>query len=120
METTQTQLYDALGELIYALAKVDGLVEEAEISKLEEVLQNHPWSSEIKWSFDYESRKEHSVDEAFAKALQTCKDFGPSPEYAFVVEVLKAVAEASDGTSVQESGMIERFQKELTDYFQAQ
>lgn len=120
METTQTQLYDALGELIYALANVDGLVHEAEVSKLEEVVQNHPWSSEIKWSFDYENRKANSVDEAFAKALQTCKDFGPSPEYAFAIEVMQAVAEASEGTSVQESGLIERFQKELTDYFQGQ
>lgn len=120
METTQTQLYDALGELIYALAKVDGLIDEAEFSKLEEVVQNHPWASEIKWSFDYENRKANSVDEAFAKALQTCKDFGPSPEYSFAIEVMQAVAEASEGTSVQESGMIERFQKELTDYFQAQ
>lgn len=119
METTQTQLYDAVGELIYALAKIDGLVEEAEISKLEEVLQNHPWSSEIKWSFDYENRKAGSVEDAFAKALQTCKDFGPSPEYAFVIEILKAVAEASEGSSVQESGLIERFQQELTDHFQA-
>jgi hypothetical protein len=120
METTQTQLYDALGELIYALAKVDGLIDEAEIGKLEEVLRSHPWSSEIKWSFDYENRKANSVDEAFAKALQTCKDFGPSPEYTFVIEVLQAVAEASEGTSVQESGMIARFQQELTDYFQGQ
>lgn len=118
METTQTQLYDALGELIYALAKVDGLVDEVEISKLEAVLQNHPWSSEIKWSFDYENRKANSVDEAFAKALQTCKDFGPSPEYSFVIEVLQAVADASEGTSVQESGVIVRFQQELVDYFQ--
>jgi hypothetical protein len=61
METTQTQLYDALGELIYALAKVDGLIDEAEIGKLEEVLRSHPWSSEIKWSFDYENRKANSV-----------------------------------------------------------
>ena len=120
METTQTQLYDALGELIYALAKVDGLIDEAEIGKLEEVLRSHPWSNEIKWSFDYENRKANSVDEAFAKALQTSKDFGPSPEYTFVIEVLQAVANASEGTSMQESGMIERFQRELTDYFQGQ
>ncbi|HOY18445.1 MAG TPA: hypothetical protein PLC89_14155 [Haliscomenobacter sp.] len=115
-----TQLYDALGELIYAVAKVDGLVQDTEISKLKEVLENHPWSNEIKWSFDYENRKENTPDEAFAKALQTCKDFGPSAEYAFVIEVLQAVSEASDGTSVQESGLIDRFQQELTGYFQRQ
>jgi len=117
MKPSKEKLYDALGELIYAVAKADGLVQPSETDKLHELLMGHPWSREIQWSFDYEQRKEITVDEAYEKALDTCKAYGPTKEYAFLFEVLRAVAEASHGVDASEREVIHRFKKELKEHF---
>ncbi len=117
VKPSKERLYDALGELIYAVAKADGLVQAEEIERLQQVLLAHPWSREIKWSFDFEHRRKQSVEEAYSKALETCKEYGPSTEYAFLFEVLQAVAEASYGTDIKEAKIIERFKNELKDHF---
>lgn len=117
MHVNKEQLYDALGELIYAVAKSDGLVQESETAKLEELLLAHPWAREIKWSFNYEKGKEHTVEDAYAKALETCKNYGQSEEYPFLFELLEAIANASDGPDSAEREIIDRFKWELKKYF---
>lgn len=117
MKPSKAKLYDAMGELIYAVAKADGLIQESETEKLHELLLAHPWSREIEWSFDYEKRHDISVPEAYAKAIETCKAFGPSKEYALLFEVLQAVAEASHGMESSEREVIERFRNDLRQHF---
>lgn len=117
MKPSKEKLYDALGELIYAVAKADGLIQESETKKLGELLMAHPWSREIRWSFDYEQRKEIDVAEAYSKALETCKAYGPSEEYAFLFEVMQRIAEASHGVDTNEIELMLRFQRELKEYF---
>ncbi len=117
MHVNKEQLYSALGELIYAVAKADGLVQEEETSKLDELLLAHPWSSDIKWSFNYEHNKNNSVEEAYNKALETCKNYGQSEEYTFLFELLAAIAEASEGIDEKEQSIIDRFQQELKEHF---
>lgn len=117
MKPSKEQLYDAMGELIYALAMADGIIQSEELSELEKLLLSHPWSASIKWSFDYEQQKNNPLDFAYNKALQTCKDYGPSEEYAFLMEVLKNIAEASNGVVKEEAQLINRFKEELTNYF---
>ena len=116
-QPSKEKLYDALGELIYAVAKADGIVQPAETQKLEELLMAHPWARDIRWSFDYEQDQDHSVEEAYRKALDTCKDYGPTKEYAFLFEVLDAVAEASHGKDTNEIRVIQRFKGELKEHF---
>ena len=117
MKPSKEQLYDALGELIYAVAMADGIVQESETKKLEELLQQHPWSAAVKWSFDYENRKGKTVEEAYAKAIDTCKSYGPTEEYASLFELLDAVAEASDGIDEKEAAIIQGFKTELRNHF---
>lgn len=119
MDVGKTQLYDAFGELIYAIAQVDGVIQEAEIQKLRELLLGHAWAAEIEWSFNYEKKKTRTVEEAMAKALETCKSYGPSSEYAFLLEVLYLVAKASDGVQTEEQAIIDQFKRELTEHFAA-
>ncbi len=111
------KLYDALGELMYVVSKADGEVQEAEAAKLKELLAQHPWSAAIQWSFDYENTRNITLEEAYAKALQTCQEYGPSEEYVFLFEVLDAIAAASSGKDVNEMTVIERFKKELRAHF---
>ena len=51
------KLLEAFGELLYVVAMADGMIQEEEVAALEKVLADHPWASDIKWSFDYERKK---------------------------------------------------------------
>ena len=117
MRPSKEKLYDALGELIYAVAMADGLIQPEETEKLHDLLLAHPWAANIQWSFDYERQKEVSVEEAYQKALETCKAYGPSDEYAFLFEVILAIAKASHGVETNEKEIIERFKRELKEHF---
>ena len=117
MKPSKEKLYDALGELIYAVAKADGRIQPAEIEKLHELLLAHPSAQSIQWSFDYENRSDIPLDEAYDKALETCKAYGPTEEYAFLFDALDAVAEASDGIDAKELDVIQRFKADLKEHF---
>ena len=57
------------------------------------------------------------MDEAYAKALETCKNYGQSEEYPFLFDLLEAVATASGGIDPAEKEIIDRFQRELKEHF---
>ncbi|MBK7869300.1 MAG: TerB family tellurite resistance protein [Saprospiraceae bacterium] len=117
MKPSKEKLYDALGELIYAVAKADGLVQESETSKLQEILQQHTWASQVQWSFEYEKTHETSLDDAYAKALDTCKEYGPAPEYAHLFDILYQIAQASNGLDAKEARVMVQLKLELTEHF---
>ena len=117
MKPSKDKLYDAIGELIYALAMADGRVQEDEINKLKELLIAHPHAQEIQWSFNYEKGQSISLEEAYDRALATCKEYGPTEEYAFLFEALDSIAAASDGIEASELEIIQRFKKELKEHF---
>ena len=110
---SQVELYDAFGELMYAVANADGVIDEQEMAKLKEVLKDHEWTSEILWSFNYEKSKSKDIKEAYNKALDICKTFGPSKEYIYLLEALEKIAAASDGISVEEKEIIDNFEADL-------
>jgi tellurite resistance protein len=112
-EVSKERLMDAFGELIYALALADGVIQPEEISALENILKGHGWGREIRWSFDYEMKKGNSLKDAYEKAMETFKNYGPAPEYQYLIEILDAVAEAADGTLEEEDTVIKGFQAEL-------
>lgn len=114
---SKTRLYDAFGELIYAVALADGMIQQEEIATLEKVLAEHPWGKEIRWSFNYEIKKENQLMETYNKALETLKENGPHPDYAYLIEVLEAVAAASDGFQKKEGQIISNLQKSLKSHF---
>ncbi|MCC5945456.1 MAG: TerB family tellurite resistance protein [Bernardetiaceae bacterium] len=113
MNPDKERLYDAFGTLIYAVAKADGLVQESETNALNNILVQHPWASQIKWSFDYELKRETDVKTAYLKAIDVCAELGPSDEYDFFIEVLAEVARASDGIDENEAEIIQNFKKDF-------
>lgn len=117
MKPSEERLHDAMGELIYTVAKADGLVQEAEVERLEEILQNHSWASQIQWSFNYEQNRDSSLEEVYAKALETCKAYGPSEEYEFLWEVLYEIAKANNDVNASEAKIIVRFKLDLKNHF---
>lgn len=111
------RLYDAFGELLYAIAMADGEVQDEELQILEGILHKHSWAKEIKWSFDYENLKNTTLEEAYGKAIEACKVNGPDPEYKYLLDVMHLVADAFEGTIPQEEKIITNFQNDLHDQF---
>ena len=111
------KLYETLGELLYAVALADGVIQPSETDRLKEIVEHHPWGKEIQWSFDYESRKKNSFEEVYQKALNHCHSYGPTPEYAEFTELLGLVADASEGIDRHEELVISNFSKHLIDRF---
>jgi uncharacterized tellurite resistance protein B-like protein len=117
---TKEKLYEAFGELIYAVAKADGVVQGEEVATLEHIVRNHSWAKDIVWSFKYEAQKNNSVEYVYAKAMDIFKEHGPSPEYENLISILKAVAEASHhspASEAKERGIINLFQQDLIEKF---
>lgn len=116
---TKVELYDAFGELVYAVAKADGIIQSEEVETFDKILGNHSWASEIRWSFNYESKKSQPIAEAYKKALAICQDYGPSPEYPYLIELLEKIAAASDGIDASEKALIDNFQRDLLAKFKS-
>jgi hypothetical protein len=117
---TKEKLYEAFGELIYAVAKADGVIQGEEVAVLEKILKNHSWAKDIVWSFNYEAQKNNSVEYVYNKAMDIFKEHGPSPEYEHLVSILQAVSESSQGNSATEAtekGIINLFQQDLIKRF---
>lgn len=112
------KLYEAFGELLYVVAMADGMIQESEIAALEKVLKEHPWAADIKWSFNYEMKKERSVELVYERVLDFCKHNGPHPEYQNMIDVMKAVATASQGIDEKEKAKISDFSTQLIKRFQ--
>ncbi len=113
------KLYETLGELLYAVALADGVVQDSETERLEEIIRHHPWGKEIKWSFDYEARVKKPLEEVYKKAINYCHSYGPTAEYVEFVELLTLVADASEGIDHHEELVISNFSKHLVERFKA-
>ncbi|MDX2301204.1 MAG: TerB family tellurite resistance protein [Microscillaceae bacterium] len=111
------QLYQAFGELIYAVAKADGLVQNEEVDALKKILQRHAWAKDVQWSFDYELKNENDLQYVYEKALDTFRQYGPTPEYVYLIQILEEVARASDGIDSKEKALIHGFQDDLKERF---
>ena len=114
----QERLYDVLGELLYAIAKADGVIQKEETEALNKLLSNHAYGNEIKWSFDYESSKDASVEEIYNKVINFCHGHGPAAEYDEFIKAMKVIAEAANGVEDIESNIINSFSKDLLERFE--
>ncbi|MFT5647584.1 MAG: tellurite resistance protein [Aureispira sp.] len=117
MEHNHEKLYETFGELLYVVAMADGLIQDEEVSTLENILAEHPWATDIKWSFNYERKKKRGVEEVYARVLDYCTNAGPSPEYQNMIEVMEAMAKASNGVDADEKEVMDTFTNTLIQKF---
>lgn len=111
------KLYDVFGELMYVLAKADGIVQPEEIAKMKELISDHPKAQEIIWSFDFEMTQNTDPEEVYKKVIRFCQDYGPDPEYKNMIDMMEEIAKSSDGVDLEEGMVMEGFFHELTDRF---
>lgn len=113
------KLYETLGELLYAIAIADGVIQPEETERLNEIVKNHPMGSTIKWSFDYEDSKLNSLNDTYNKVISYCHSYGPAPEYDEFLELIAIVADASNGIDHHEELVISNFGQHLIERFKA-
>lgn len=118
--SAQDRLYDALGEIAYAIAKADGLIDQDEISRLTKILEKHPWASNIKWSFNYEWLRDEDAETIYKKAITRCIEHGPSEDYKEFIDLMNEIAKASNGVDSSEQDMINSFSIDLIKGFQTE
>lgn len=116
--TDTEKLYETLGELLYVIAKADGVIQESERNVLKEFLQKHNYAYEINWSFKYEDSNQNSVEDLYQKVISVCSRIGPSPIYTEFIEAMQLIANADDVLDVSESKIINSFSLDLIERFQ--
>lgn len=114
----EEKLYEIFGELLYALAKADGVIHKEEKETLNQLLKNHALGSEILWSFEFEETHNSSVEEIYNKVINFCHVYGPAPQYDEFITAMKIVAETSNGITTKEHKLINSFSEDLMGRFQ--
>ena len=117
MHVNKERLYEAFGELIYVLALADGNIQNVEKEALEQLVKAHPLGADLKWSFDYEVKKESNAKDIYQKVLNTCQAYGPTKDYLLLIDLLEKVATASNGIDSEEQSVIDSFQHDLITRF---
>lgn len=112
------KLYETLGELLYVIAKADGVIQNEEKDGLKQLLKNHAWASEIEWSFNYEASKNSSPEEVYNKVISFCHGYGPTAEYEEFISAMNFIAKSANGIDQNESNIISSFSKDLIARFQ--
>lgn len=111
------KLYEAFGELLYAVAISDGVVQQEEKAKLEEKLAQYSWGEQVLWSFNYEAANHHNLKGAYDRAFSVMNEYGPFREFYEFMQLLEEVAASSQGIDSDERQLIDRFHKEIKDAF---
>jgi hypothetical protein len=114
---TKERLYEAFGELLYALAQVDGVVQPEELSKIKALLSPYRWGETVLWSFNYEHGKSGNMKDIYQKAFNCFAEYGAFAEFYELMEVLEKVAAASNGISIEERQLIDGFKHDLREVF---
>ncbi len=113
------KLYEVMGELLYAVAMADGVIQPEEKEALKKLLNNHVSGTDILWSFEYEESRKSSIEETYNKVINFCHSYGPAPQYDEFIKAMNVIAEASNGIEDKESAIINSFSKDLMERFQS-
>lgn len=113
MDTPNKELQEAFGKVIYAVAKIDGEVQQVEVDVFREVIANHEWAKNVTLSFDNEYKLDRNANIVFLKAMKAFRFNGQSEHYPFFIDLLEQIALAHDGVVPEERRMIERFKQGL-------
>jgi len=113
MDTPNKELQDAFGKVVYALAKIDGEVQQVEIDVFREQIANHEWAQEISLSFEDAKQLDSDPNVVFLKAMRVFRFNGSSEHYPFFIDLLEKIAESHDGVVPEERKMIDRFKESL-------
>lgn len=114
--TEPADLYLGLGSVVYALAKVDGRIQLAEMQTVKEILAQMPHGDLALYAFFLRENCNETVEEAYSFAMRRFssnrKLITESLKKQFVNTLLR-VAESHDEVSRKEQELIKRFRRDL-------
>ncbi len=114
----EEKLYEVLGELLYAVAMADGVIQAEEKNALHNFFSNHAMGEDVIWSFEYEETKKPPVDSIYTKVIDYCHSYGPSPIYVEFMDAMQVIAKAANGIDESESKILNSFSVDLLARFQ--
>jgi len=89
------KVFEAFGELLYAVARAEGKVRKDTSEQLEALLEKYTWASDAIWSFKYEKKRKNTFEETYEHAIDTFVAQGPMAEYETFFELLDELSEES-------------------------
>ncbi|MCB0496159.1 MAG: hypothetical protein KDC79_08475 [Cyclobacteriaceae bacterium] len=115
MELPNKELQEAFGKVVYALAKIDGKVQQVEIDVLHQVIAENEWAKEVLSSFDKETELDEDPNKIFPKAMRIFRENGSkaTPHYPFFLDLLEKIAMAHDGIVPEEQKLLDLFKETL-------
>ena len=114
MDLPNNELQEAFGKVAYAIAKIDGKVQQIEIDVLHKVIAENKWAEEVLRSFNKEAKLDDDPNKIFPKAMRVFRDYGSRSEhYPFFIELLEEIAKAHDGIVPEEQKLIDMFKDTL-------
>lgn len=115
--STEEKLYQAFGELLYIVAKADGVVQHEEKEELDQLVATHPWATQIQEAFNIALQTNSNTENLYQKVLNTCTEIGPHEAYDQMITYMKKIAMASDGLDSNEQKIITSFTIDLINRF---
>ncbi|SOD78871.1 TerB family tellurite resistance protein [Spirosoma fluviale] len=109
-------LYMGLGSVAYALAKVDGRIQLAEMQTVKELLARVPHGELALYAFFLRENCDETVEEAYAFGMRRFTNNRKGltePMKKQFVDILIQIAQAHDDTSRKEQDLIKRFRRDL-------
>jgi uncharacterized tellurite resistance protein B-like protein len=109
-------LYLGLGNLVYALAKVDGRIQTEETQLARQLLSEQPHGELALHAFFLLENCNVPVEEAYGFAMRRFvnnKKILTAPTKKQFVDILVRIAEAYDDTSRKEQELIKRFRRDI-------
>lgn len=113
MDAPSQNLREAFGKVVYAIAKIDGEVQQVEIDVFKKEIAKHEWAKEISLTFEEERILNTDPNIVFLKAMKVFRANGPSEHYPFFIDLLEKIAKAHDGIVNEEETMLRRFKEGL-------
>ncbi len=89
------KVFEAFGELLYAVARAEGKVRKDTAEQVEALLEKYTWASDAIWSFKYEKKRKNTFEETYEHAIDTFVSHGPMAEYETFFELLDELSEES-------------------------
>jgi len=105
-----------LGSALYALAKIDGVLQEAETATVKHILAQHPYGDIALSAYVYKEAFNAPAEQAYEFALRRFTanrnelDDDLKKQFIFILE---QVALAHDDISRKESAFIRRFRRDI-------
>ncbi|WP_020530243.1 hypothetical protein [Flexithrix dorotheae] len=108
------KIYEAFGELIFAILRIDGTINPSQKNKVELILKKFENGDQIFWSFNYENNHKKNWEEIENNTLDLFLEFGPSKDYQTFFEIFEAMEiEKLDLIGSKGKKMITRFKNKL-------